>query len=52
MTAAIPTHLTLRSGPEGRVSKGGNPHLVRCLSFETAASRPPQDEVFVGCEFP
>ena len=29
----------------GRVSKGGNEHIVRLPSFETAASRPPQDEV-------
>ena len=29
--------LTLRSGPPGRVSKGGEPHRVRRPSFETRA---------------
>ncbi len=28
-----------------RVSKGGSEHFVCCPSFETAAARPPQDEV-------
>ena len=45
---------TLRSGPQGRASKGGQqsrccepafPRFVRGPSFETAATRPPQDEV-------
>jgi len=40
-------HLTLRSGAKRRVSKGGNEHLVCGPSFETAAARPPQDEVGV-----
>ena len=30
-----PNNLTLRSGPKGRVSKGGNEHLACCPSFET-----------------
>jgi len=38
-------HLTLRSGPQDRVSKGGYTHHVCGPSFETAAARPPQDEV-------
>jgi hypothetical protein len=28
-------HLTLRSGLQGRVSKGRNEHYVCCASFET-----------------
>src|SRR6476661_519149 len=40
------THLTLRS-ERASVSKGGHEHLVCCPSFETAASRPPQDEDFM-----
>jgi hypothetical protein len=45
-------YLTLRSGAKRRVSKGGNEHLADGSSFETAAARPPQDEVCVvqaGC---
>ncbi len=38
-------NLILRSGPEGRVSKDGNEHNVCGPSFETRASRAPQDEV-------
>jgi hypothetical protein len=34
----------------GRVSKGGYEHRFRCPSFETAASRPPQDEGRVNVE--
>ena len=30
-----PYDLTLRSGPQGRVSKDGTPHLACCPSFET-----------------
>ena len=37
--------LTLRSHAKRGVSKGGHEHVVRRPSFETAASRPPQDEV-------
>src|SRR4051812_13093723 len=37
--------LTLRSGPQARVSKGGHEHRACCPPFETAASRPPQGEV-------
>jgi hypothetical protein len=40
-----PNDLTLRSGPEGRVSKGGNEHRACGPSFETRASRATQDEV-------
>src|SRR5262249_40926359 len=36
----------IQGAAAGRVSKGGNAHLVCCPSFETAASRPPQDEAF------
>jgi hypothetical protein len=41
----LENHLTLRSGPQGRVSKGGNPHRSCCPSFETLAALAPQDEV-------
>jgi hypothetical protein len=37
--------LILRSGPKGRVSKDGNKHRACGPSFETRASRAPQDEV-------
>jgi len=40
-------HLTLRSGPEDRVSKDGNAHSACCPSFETLAALAPQDEVEV-----
>jgi hypothetical protein len=45
----LPTHphLTLRSGPQDRVSKGGHAHLACCPSFETLAALAPQDEVEV-----
>jgi hypothetical protein len=39
-----PKSLTLGS-PQGRVPKGGNEHLACAPSFETRASRAPQDEV-------
>jgi hypothetical protein len=39
------THLTLRSGLQGRVSKGGNTHLASCPPFETLAALAPQGEV-------
>jgi hypothetical protein len=50
--APLADHLTLRSGPQGRVSIArsnlravvGNAHSCR-PPFETAASRPPQGEV-------
>src|SRR5436190_23873355 len=38
-------NLTLRSGQQGRVSKGGNPHRACCPCFETLASLAPQHEV-------
>jgi len=37
--------LTLRSGLQGRVSKGGQQTRCSYPPFETAASRPPQGEV-------
>ena len=37
--------LTLRSGPKGRVSKGGQRAPRLLPSFETRAARAPQDEV-------
>src|SRR5258708_35408281 len=50
-TASVfPTHssnLTLRSGPRGRVSKGGQRARTRCPCFETLAALAPQHEVFV-----
>jgi len=45
-------HLTLRSGPQGRVSKGGNEHPSYCPSFETLAALAPQDEVMVLRQIP
>jgi hypothetical protein len=38
-------NLILRSGPLGRVSKDGNEHNACGPSFETRATRAPQDEV-------
>jgi hypothetical protein len=35
-TLAELNDLTLRSGPQDRVSKGGREHRVCCPSFETA----------------
>jgi hypothetical protein len=40
-------HLTLRSGPQGRVSKGGDEHIACCPPFETLAALAPQGEVVV-----
>ena len=42
--------LTLRSAPQGCVSKGGNEHIACHPSFETRATLAPQDEVIL--EFP